>query len=182
MKSLLLAMAVLAVGLPALAQTNGQATPPATTPVDPAIFLEVQNPDEWRVGNYMGQPVMNASGEKIGNINDILFSRTGQMTTIVIGVGGFLGLGEKQVAIPFTAVTYVEKDGVRQITVPMTKEILKSAPSYKHTEKTTLDIVREKAGEVATKASEKATELKDQAVKKIEEYNAEEKTEAEQKQ
>lgn len=167
-------MAVVTVGLPAFAQTTEPASPPpsVTSPVDPEIFLETQSPDEWRVRNYLGQPVMNASGEKIGDINDILFDRRGQITTIVIGVGGFLGLGEKQVALPFSAITYIENEGVRQITVPMTKDILKSAPSYKHTEKTTLDLVREKAGEVATKAGEKATELKDQAVKKIEEYNA----------
>ncbi|NJM33655.1 MAG: PRC-barrel domain containing protein [Rhodomicrobium sp.] len=105
--------------------------------------------------NYIGQPIVNSTGEKIGDINDVLFDRTGKITTVVIGVGGFLGLGEKWVALPFEAITYGEKDGIRQIMVPLTKEVLKAAPDYTLTEKTALDKVREKAGEVASQASEK---------------------------
>ena len=140
--------------------------------IDTSAFKTTQAPDEWRGVNYIGQPIVNSSGEKIGDVNDILFDRTGKITTVVIGVGGFLGLGEKRVALPFSAITYSEKDGVRQIMAPLTKEALQAAPEYKLTEKTAMDKVREKAGQVATKASEKAGELKDQAVKKIEEYNS----------
>ena len=122
---------------------------------------------EWRAANYVGQPIVNASGEKIGDVNDLLFDRTGKITTVVIGVGGFLGLGEKRVALPFEAVTYTEQNGVRQIMVPLTKEALHAAPDYKLTEKTTFDKMKETAGEVAQKAGEKAGELKDKAAEKI---------------
>jgi sporulation protein YlmC with PRC-barrel domain len=139
---------------------------------DTAAFKTEQAASEWRAANYVGKPIVNASGEKIGDVYDLLFDRTGKITTVVIGVGGFLGLGEKRVALPFEAVTYTDQNGVRQITVPLTKEALQAAPDYKMTEKTTFDKVKETAGEVAQKAGEKATELKEKAAEKIEEMRS----------
>jgi hypothetical protein len=81
-------------------------------------------------------------------------------------------MGEKNVAMGFESLTYTDKDGVRVITIPLTKEALLAAPTFVYTEKTTLDKMREKAGEMANKAGEKAGELTDQAKKKIEEYRA----------
>jgi sporulation protein YlmC with PRC-barrel domain len=161
MKSTLLAAVFVAFATQAIAQSPDGA------------FKLTQGANEWRIANYIGQPIVNASGEKIGDISDLLFDRGGKITTVVIGVGGFLGLGAKQVALPFEAVTYSEQNGQRQIMVPLTKEALQTAPDYTLTEKTTFDKVKERAGEVAEKASEKAGELKDQAVKKIEEYRKE---------
>jgi uncharacterized protein YrrD len=138
--------------------------------IEMSAFKKEQVAGEWRIANYVGKPIVNATGEKIGDVNDVLFDRSGKITTVVIGVGGFLGLGEKRVALPFEAITYSETDGKRQIMVPLTKDALLAAPDYKLTEKTTFDKVKETAGEVAQKAGEKATELKDQAVQKIEEY------------
>jgi sporulation protein YlmC with PRC-barrel domain len=138
-----------------------------------SAFKTTQAPEEWRIANYVGQPIVNDKGEKIGDVSDVLFDRSGRITTVVLGVGGFLGLGEKKVALPFEAITYSEANGKREIMVPLTKEALQSAPDFKPTEKTTMDKVKETAGEVAVKAGEKAVEIKDQAVKKYEEYRAE---------
>jgi sporulation protein YlmC with PRC-barrel domain len=138
-----------------------------------SAFKTTQAPEEWRIANYVGQPIVNDKGEKIGDVSDVLFDRSGRITTVVLGVGGFLGLGEKKVALPFEAVTYSETNGKREIMVPLTKEALQAAPDFKPTEKTTMDKVKETAGEVAVKAGEKAVEIKDQAVKKYEEYRAE---------
>ena len=159
MKSTLLAALFVAIATSVSAQTAN---------ID--AFKTEQDPEEWRIANYVGQPIVNAEGNKIGDVNDVLFDRTGKITTVVIGVGGFLGLGAKKVALPFEAITYSDENGKRLIMVPLTKEALQAAPDYKLTEKTTMDRVRETASEVATKASEKASELKDQAVQKIEEY------------
>ncbi len=163
MKSAFLAAALMAVALPALAQAQDAATP----------FLTEQAAGEWRMNNYIGQPVTNASGEKVGYISDVLFDRSGRVTTIVLGVGGFLSVGAKQVALPYQAITYGEKDGARQIIVPLTKDVLLKAPDYTLTEQTTMDKVRQKASEAAEKASEKASELKDMAKKKLDEYRKE---------
>jgi sporulation protein YlmC with PRC-barrel domain len=162
MKSTLLAAAFVALATTVSAQTADTA------------FKTTQAPGEWRAFNYIGQPITNSTGEKIGAINDVLFDRAGKITTVVIGVGGFLGLGQKNVGLPFEAVTYGEKDGAREIMVPLTKDALMAAPDFTLTEQTAMDKVKEKASEVATQASEKAVELKDQAVKKIDEYRKEE--------
>lgn len=161
MKSTLLTTVFVVFATHAMAQSTDSA------------FKLTQGANEWRVANYVGQPIVNASGEKIGDVSDMLFDRGGKITTVVVGVGGFLGLGAKQVALPFETVTYSEQNGERQIMVPLTKEALQAAPDYTLTEKTTFDKVKEQAGEVAEKAAEKAGELKDQAVKKIEEYRKE---------
>jgi len=166
MRSTLLAAVFVAFAAQAMAQSTGSA------------FKLSQGSDEWRMANYLGKPIVNAAGEKIGDVSDVLFDHSGKITTVVIGVGGFLGLGAKQVGIPFEAVTYSQQNGERQIMVPLTKEALQTAPDYTLTEKTTFDKVKERAGEVAEKASNKAGELKDEAVKKIEEYRKEEPKEA----
>lgn len=145
----------------------------AAIAAESSAFKTTQAAEEWRIANYVGKPILNDKGEKIGNIDDVLFDRTGKITTVVIGVGGFLGLGEKKVALPFEAITYSETAGKREIMVPLSKEALQTAPEFKATEKTTMDKVKETAGEVAHKAGEKAGEIKDQAVKKYEEYRAE---------
>lgn len=157
MKKTLIAAAMIAFAAPAFAQTS-------------TAFLTQQSTGEWRANNYLGQPVVNDAGEKIGDVNDLLFDRSGKITSVVIGVGGFLGLGEKAVALAYDTLTYTDKDGQRVITLPLTKEALQAAPAFIYTEKTALDRMRERAGEMATKAGEKANELKDQAVKKIDEY------------
>ncbi len=161
MKSTVLAAVLVGFATQAMAQSTDSA------------FKLTQSANEWRVANYVGKPIVNASGEKIGDVSDMLFDRGGKITTVVVGVGGFLGLGAKQVGLPFETITYTEQNGERQIMVPLTKEALLAAPDYAATEKTTFDKVKERAGDVAEKASEKAGELKDQAVKKIEEYRKE---------
>ena len=176
MKTALLAAAVSAIiaGVAIAQSTEAPPTAATTLPaVEASAFKPSQAEGEWRIANYVGKPIVNATGEKIGDINDVLFDRSGKITTVVIGVGGFLGLGEKRVALPFEAITYSEEDGKRLIMVPLTKETLQEAPEFKLIEKTTMDKVREAASEVATKATEKASEIKDQAVQTIEEYRAE---------
>jgi sporulation protein YlmC with PRC-barrel domain len=139
---------------------------------DESAFKEKQTAGEWRMATYLGAPIYSAAGEKMGGVYDVLFDRTGKIQTVVIGVGGFLGLGEKRVAVPFEVVTYTEENNERRIVVPLTKEALQSAPAYEVSEKTTMEKVTETATEVAGKASEKAVELKDKAVEKYKEYQA----------
>lgn len=161
MKRTILIATMIAFAMPTLVQAAN----------DPAPFLSKQEATEWRMANYVGQPVVNAAGEKIGTVYDVLFSKDGRISTVVIGVGGILGMGSKLVAIPFETVTYSEKDGSRVIMVPLTMEALKTAPVYTLTEKTTMDKVRDEAGKMAVEAGKKASELKEKAAKKIDEYS-----------
>jgi sporulation protein YlmC with PRC-barrel domain len=160
---LILAGSVLVATTSALIPTLAQAQSSSPT------FIATQ-PDGEMLGRlFIGSPVKNAAGETVGDVNDVVFSRAGQISTIVLGVGGFLGMGEKNVAVPFNSVKVESgKDGARVLTVLLSKEVLKDAAAFKSTEKSTYDIVKDKATEMGMKASEKAGELTGQGAKKVE--------------
>jgi sporulation protein YlmC with PRC-barrel domain len=133
-------------------------------------FVTVQPQGHWLASQFIGQPVTNQAGETIGDINDVLFDKSGRMATVVIGVGGFLGIGEKNVAIPFGTLNFTAApQGKRVVSVPLSKERLQSAPEFKATEKTTFMRAKESAAEYTQKAVDKARELGDKAGRKIEE-------------
>jgi hypothetical protein len=167
-------------GALALAATafSGQALAQAPGPSGATMAFITQQPaNEWLAGVFIGDAVHNAAGETIGDISDLAFGRNGQISTVVIGVGGFLGIGEKGVGVPFNALTYsVGKGGERVITVALSKQDLTLAPKFKATEKTTFGKVKDKAVELGHKARDEAVELKDQTVKKIDEMKKDEPT------
>lgn len=79
----------------------------------------------------LNKNVTNAANESVGDINDILISSDGKIAAVIVGVGGFLGLGEKDVALPFDQVVAArDADGNLKLTTSMTKEALQSAPAY----------------------------------------------------
>jgi sporulation protein YlmC with PRC-barrel domain len=96
----------------AAAQTSS--TPPLSTggasTADSAtkgsIFLEYRQPDQFRSTNLRGTRVYGANNENIGEINDVLINRSGQVVAVIIGVGGFLGIGEKDVAVPMSMLLF----------------------------------------------------------------------------
>jgi sporulation protein YlmC with PRC-barrel domain len=157
-----LALAAAPLAGQALAQAGG--TSGANLP-----FVTQQSANEFLARVFIGQAVHNTAGEMLGDVNDLAFDRKGQISTVVIGVGGFLSIGEKSVGVPFSALTFrVGKDGERVVTVPLTKQDLTKAPAFKATDKTTFDRVKEQATDLGQKAADKAVELKDQAAHKIE--------------
>ena len=91
-------------------------------------FVTQQPNNEWLARVFIGQAVHNAAGETIGDINDLVFNRKGQISTVVIGVGGFLSIGEKGVGVPFSTLTFnVGKNGERIIVVALSKQDLVQA-------------------------------------------------------
>src|SRR6185295_2609072 len=92
--------ALAAVVILASAVGFAQTAPPPGPRADTA-FVSVQPQGQWLASRFVGQAVSNQAGQNVGDINDLLFDKTGRISTAVIGVGGFLGIGEKSVAIPF---------------------------------------------------------------------------------
>ena len=84
------------------------------------------------VNDWYKQSVYDPSNNKIGEIKDVLLSPDGKVNALIIGVGGFLGMGEKDVAVPFTAVKHTTKDGKVYLTLDTTKDALKGAPGLKY--------------------------------------------------
>ena len=84
------------------------------------------------VSDWYKQDVYDPSNSKIGKIDDVLVSDSGQINALVVGVGGFLGAGEKDVAVPFSAVKWTSKDNKNYLTMAATKDDLKSAQGLKY--------------------------------------------------
>jgi sporulation protein YlmC with PRC-barrel domain len=84
------------------------------------------------VSDWYKQDVYDPSNSKIGKIDDVLVSDSGQVSALIVGVGGFLGAGEKDVAVPFTAVKWTNKDNKKYLTMSATKDDLKSAQGLKY--------------------------------------------------
>lgn len=132
-------------------------------------FVPKQPSNESLARVFLGSPVINAGGETIGDVHDLMFDESGRITTVLLGVGGFVGLGEKIVALPFHAITIAATDKqVRTLTVNADKRELAAAPNFAATEKTTLDSVSDLAAMLGHKAANKAVQLKDQAIKAVE--------------
>ena len=84
------------------------------------------------VSDWYKQDIYDPSTTKIGKIEDELVSAGGQVNALIVGVGGFLGAGEKDVAVPFSAVKQITKDNKTYLTMDTTKDALKSAPGFKY--------------------------------------------------
>jgi sporulation protein YlmC with PRC-barrel domain len=64
---------------------------------------------EWRASKLMGVNVYNTQNEKIGDINEILLDPAGKVSGVVIGVGGFLGMGEHDVLVKMDKIKFVNE-------------------------------------------------------------------------
>lgn len=135
-------------------------------------FVGKQANDQWLARVFLGASVRNSEGHIVGDINDLVFDKHGQISSAVLGVGGFLGMGEKMVAVPFLSLSIdSDGDGARRIVVNLSRNELMHAPTFEATEKTTFDNMREIATGLGSKASVAVVGLKDQAVRKIDEMN-----------
>jgi sporulation protein YlmC with PRC-barrel domain len=122
----------------ALASTVASAQTPQTAPkavVDgPAAKILASIPaNAMTVTHWYKQSVYDPSDAKVGEIMDVLVDRDGKIAVLIVGVGGFLGMGEKDVAVPFNAVQFKTKDNNKWYPVMnTTKDALKNARGYKY--------------------------------------------------
>ncbi len=116
-----LAMALLGTALlsaPALAQTQSPApgaSPSVSSPsassstMSSGNWMTQERPGQWRASKIEGLNVYNDANEKVGDISELLVDQTGKIEAVVIGVGGFLGMGEHSVAVPFDQIKFVNE-------------------------------------------------------------------------
>jgi sporulation protein YlmC with PRC-barrel domain len=85
------------------------------------------------ITHWYKQSVYDPQDNKIGEIMDVLVDREGKATALIIGVGGFLGAGEKDVAVPFNAVQVTNKNNNKwYLVMNATKDALKNAKGFKY--------------------------------------------------
>jgi putative membrane protein len=110
---------------------EASAPPPAASSTKDTAELETKLPAEAiSISTYYNKDVYDTQDNKIGDVNDILLDKDGRLSTAIIGVGGFLGVGEKDVAVPFKTLKISEKGGDRYLVINATKEALEKAPGY----------------------------------------------------
>ncbi|PLU83143.1 photosystem reaction center subunit H [Sinorhizobium medicae] len=115
------------------AQTPDTADKTTDMAAGDASYLTEQAENQVSANTYIGQSVYNASDESIGEINDLIMEKEGGIAAAVVGVGGFLGIGEKNVAVPFEKITVADQPDSDEIklTTTETAESLKAAPEFK---------------------------------------------------
>jgi sporulation protein YlmC with PRC-barrel domain len=114
----------------ALLLTSAAITTPAVAAQESGQLMTSVPGDALPVSEYYKEDVYDAHDSKIGDIRDVLLEKSGQVAAVILGVGGFLGIGEKDVAVPFNAIRVTEKDGKRYLVMDTTKEALQSAKEY----------------------------------------------------
>jgi sporulation protein YlmC with PRC-barrel domain len=125
MKSKILAAALLSaavIGGSAYAQTS-PSTAPAANPAataDKAQKMDLKG--SWRASKLMGLDVYNDANEKLGDINELIVDKDGKINAVVIGVGGFLGMGEHDIAISIDKLKFVETPVRTSSSAPATTE------------------------------------------------------------
>ena len=85
--------------------TTDKAAPAATTTTTTTTTAS----GEWRASKMSGLKIYNDANENIGSINDLLMDKSGNIKIAVIGVGGFLGMGEHLVAVPYEKLKFVNE-------------------------------------------------------------------------
>jgi len=93
----------------AFAQSPSATTDRATTAAPAAASDTSSFKGNWRSSKLVGLNVYNDSNESLGSINDLLTDKSGNIKAVVIGVGGFLGVGEHLVAVAFDKVKFVDE-------------------------------------------------------------------------
>ena len=74
----------------------------------------------WRASKLMGLDVYNEANEKLGDINELILDKNGKVNAVVIGVGGFLGMGEHDIAVSMDKLKFMEEPVRTSSTTPAT--------------------------------------------------------------
>jgi PRC-barrel domain len=132
---------------PAALATKEQSRASESTPASEASFITSQGADQWVFTKFRGIDVRGPDNASIGSVNDLLFDGTGKVIGVVIGVGGFLGIGAKNVAIDMGAFNVVPADSASndvnnasaandpsnvKLKVAWTKDQLRDAPDFQY--------------------------------------------------
>jgi predicted outer membrane protein/sporulation protein YlmC with PRC-barrel domain len=124
---------------PAIVQDNAAAVPDNSAAPDTQLVDSKQaiTPDQPTLAStIIGKSVYSSNdpeSDNIGDVNDLIVAEDGSVTHAVIGVGGFLGIGEKNVAVPFDELKVVEDNGDLRLVYSATKEQLQAAPAFDRT-------------------------------------------------
>jgi ribosomal 30S subunit maturation factor RimM len=131
-KSIYFACISLLVGSLAVAQTTQRpAMPKSATPS--ATSADMTSTDAFRASKLIGTNVKNNDGDTIGEVDDLIISNGNQMLQAVLSVGGFLGIGERHVAVPFKELKMARANNP-EVFYQATKAELEGTPKFSYDE------------------------------------------------
>jgi sporulation protein YlmC with PRC-barrel domain len=100
----------------AIAQTSAPNPPSSSTGSAPATTTQAKAPEtnlagqgKWRASKLMGVDIYGPDDKKVGDVTEVILDKTGKIEMVTVGVGGFLGIGSKDVAIPYEQVTWSDQ-------------------------------------------------------------------------
>lgn len=119
-------------GMAPEAETTEAEAPPK--PVEGQIVMQSEN--TILANDLIGRRVYSGADETVGDINDLIVNLDGSVEGVVIGVGGFLGMGEKKVAVEMSAITVSTEPqtGNIRLVLSSTREDLEAAPEFRTAE------------------------------------------------
>ncbi|MDX2158802.1 MAG: PRC-barrel domain-containing protein [Hyphomicrobiaceae bacterium] len=162
----LVALGALVASAPVLAQQKAKA-PPAPVDIPKGVFIETQPADAYLARDtVLFAKVRDDSGKIIGDVEDLVVNDRNEVIGVVMGVGGFLGAGEKRIAVRLSALDVSEKGGRTTVTLKgATKQLLAALPAFKRNKppKTMLNRIKEKAQELTDKTVESSKEAAEKA-------------------
>ena len=107
------------VGDNAVADENAEAKPVQKSNIK---YITRQAPTDWTAEALIGRTVENVNGDNLGEINNVIINEKGDVVAVVIGVGGFLGIGEKNVGVPFDDLDFKTAEAMKDRTDNATRE------------------------------------------------------------
>jgi hypothetical protein len=116
---------------PADASKADALKPGATASASPAV-VSSQSPDQFLASKFNGTDVIGADSKKVGDVSDVLFDKDGKILAYVVSIGGFLGIGSKNVAMAPASFQVVKgiNGAADQLKVSMSQEQLKQMASF----------------------------------------------------
>lgn len=116
------------LAIAALCATAASAQPTAD---EAAPSAQEMTATDFRSSELVGSTVYDQAGERIGTVDDVIIDASGAVTSVIISVGGFLGLGEKNVAVPLkTLVTMRDEKGKIKVVAQGGKDALNTMPAF----------------------------------------------------
>lgn len=99
---------------------------PAANPA----YLTRAADDQISIGSYYQRDIYGPGGERLGSVKDLIVGPDARITAAVLSVGRFLGIGEKDVAVPFASLLMERKDGELRLSLNAAKDALQAAPAF----------------------------------------------------
>jgi hypothetical protein len=170
-RTLILASVVATVGVVPHVHAQDQAATSSNA------FMASQESGQWLSDGFLGTEVQNPGGETIGDVNALVIDRNNEVIGILVGVGGFLGIGEKTVGVQFDA--FSRKSGANgdpALMLDVSKAELDRAPAYERAQGS--GGAFQQVQDAASEAADKAREMGEDAVEGAQEMGEEAQEEA----